>query len=135
MSARSRAMLRELDPGLLASDLCKLVPRANQYGDVDYLELLNDLRAFGVRTRADLRRLMLRHRREMLRIDREPFDQVNARIQRAELGEAAFGELQRKGVFFSSAGLLRLALELEHGELFREYMSKQYYGGEAGEVV
>jgi len=132
MSARSRAMRRELDLGLLASDLSKLLPRANQYCKVDYLELLNDLRAFGVTTRADLRSLLLRHRREMLRIEREPLDRVNTKIQRQELGEVAFLEIQRRGVFFGPAGLLRLVLELEHGELFREYMSKQYYGGDAG---
>jgi hypothetical protein len=135
MSARYRAMRRQLDPGTLASDLGKLLPSANQYGDVDHLELLNDLRAFGVTTRADLRGLLLRHRLEMRRIDREPFDEVNAKIQREELGDACFLELQRKGVFFNSAGLLRLALELEHGEEFRKYMSKQYHVAQGGNAV
>ncbi len=126
MSARHRAMKAKLDAKILESDLIRLIPRANQFGDVAYGELLNDLCAFGVTTRAHLRRVLLRHRLKLRRIDREPFDPINARIQRKELGDVRFRDLQRRQIFFHSAGLVRLALELEHGEKFEEYMSKTY---------
>lgn len=77
-------------------------------------------------TRAQLRRVLLRHRLELRRIDREPFDLLNAKIQRNELGDARFLDLQRRQIFFNSAGLVRLALELEHDGKFEEYMSKTY---------
>ena len=126
MSARHRAMKAKLDLATLASELGKLIPRANQFGDVAYDELLNDLRAFRVNTRAQLRRVMLKHRLELRSIDRQPFDTLNAKIQRSELGEARFLDLQRRQIFFNSAGLVRLALELEHGEQFKDYVSKTY---------
>lgn len=126
MGARHRAMRAKLNTAILASDLGKLLPRANRFGEVTYGELLNDLLAFGIITRAHLRRVLLRHRIELRRIDREPFDLLNAKIQRKELGDERFLDLQRRQIFFNSAGLVRLALELEHGERFKEYMSKTY---------
>jgi len=126
VSARHRAMKAKLDAATLASDLGKLIPRANQIGEVAYGELLNDLSAVGVTTRAQLRRVLLRHRLELRRIDREPFDPLNAKIQRSELGDARCRDLQRRQIFFNSAGLVRLALQLEYGEKFEHYMSKTY---------
>ena len=119
-------MKAKLDSATLASDLGKLIPRANQFGEVAYDELLNDLNAFGVTSRAQLRRVLLRHRLELRRIDREPFDPLNANIQRGDLGDARFSDLQRRQTFYNSAGLVRLALKLEYGEKFENYMSKTY---------
>jgi len=128
-------MRAKLDSATLASDLGKLIPRANQFGEVAYGELLADLAAFGVTTRAQLRRIFLRHRLRLRQIDREPFDTLNAKIQRKELGDVRFRELQRRQIFFNTAGLVRLALELEHGERFEDYMARAYPGALAAAAV
>ena len=126
-------MRRLLDAKLLERDLRQLVPRANQFGEIEYHELLEDLQAFGVSTRALLRRLYLRHRKAVLSIDREPFDDLNAKIQRKELGDERFTYFQRRGIFYNPAGLLRLALELEHGDEFRQYIAKRYHAVESAD--
>lgn len=127
MNARRKVLRKRLDTKVLYRDLRKLMPRANQFGEVSYCELIDDLNAFEISTRAHLRRLYLRHRKELRRIDREPFDPLNARIQRSELGDSRFDFLQRRRIFFNVAGLVRLALELEHGERWEEYKLRRYH--------
>ena len=119
--ARQRARVRPLDEAALVKGLRRLLPRKNDYGAINYTELLGELAHFGVATPRDLRQLILRHRHEAIRIDSEPFDALNARLYRAELGEAAFLYCERRRIFFNLAGLVRVILELEFEDKYRSY--------------
>ncbi len=121
MGARLNKMNRPLDEGTLQAALRRVLPRANNSGVIDLTELRSELMAFGIDTPLRLRALMLAHRHEALRIDREPFDKLNERIQRAELGDQRYAHISQRGLFFNWAGLVRLALELHFGNRYRAF--------------
>jgi hypothetical protein len=120
-------MEHPLDEGAIQRILGDLFPRLNRFGSLDFTELLTELKAFGIDTPAKLRAVVLKHRREALRIDREPFDALNARLQREELGDARYAHLSRRRIFFNWAGLLRLTLELQFGERYRDFKDRTYH--------
>jgi|SRR5665213_1064493 len=120
-------MARPLTACVLAGDLRRLVPRRNHSGVSSYAELLSDLRHFGVMNRAHLRRLMLRRIRAIRCLDAEPFDSLNERIQRDELGNAEHSCRWSKRVFFNTYGYVRLALEFEWGDRWRDYIRGTYH--------
>src|SRR5689334_271582 len=100
MGVRQRILRQRLTEASLPGALHRLLPRRNNYCSVNYPELLQELTYFGVQTRGALRRLVLRNIREAIRIDREPLDQINARIYRAEMGDGKFLFLERRQIFF-----------------------------------
>ena len=124
-NARQRVLNRTLTEALLASALRRLLPRRNNYGPINYPELIEELKAFGITNLRQLRRLVLRHRREAIRIDREPFDPINARIQRKELGDEQFLYLERRQMFFSWEALVRIILELHFADRYRKFAEKR----------
>jgi len=120
-NARQRVLNQPLNEARLARALRDLLPRRNEFGTINYRELIEELQAFDVTNLRQLRRLILRHRREAIRIDREPFDELNAKIQRKELGEETFLNLNRRKIFFNLEGLVRIILELNFGDRYREF--------------
>jgi hypothetical protein len=110
---------------LLAKALFRLLPRLNNYCPIDYPELLQELRHFGIQNRWQLRRLVLKSVREAIQIDREPLDEVNARMYRKELGDEEFLFLERRRIFFGWEGLMRVILELGFGDQYREFAEKR----------
>ena len=127
-SARCRVSRQPLTEALIHRVLRATLPRANNYRPANYPELLGDLTHFGIRTGAQFRRLMLRHRRTLLEIDRKPFDATNQRIQREELGVAEYLRLSRRNLFFTWEGLTRLARELEFRDAYEEFAAKRRSG-------
>ena len=125
MGVRQRVLRRRLTEASLAQAFHRLLPRGNNYCAVNYPELLEELAHFGVRTRGELRTLILRNVREAVRIDREPLDQLNARIYRADLGDEKFLFLERRRIFFGWEGLMRVILEREFGDGYREFASRR----------
>jgi hypothetical protein len=132
--ARRGLLKRQLTEASLAKSLRLLLPRINNYSPVNYTELLEELRHFGVYSRRDLRRLVLRNVRKAVKIDRAPFDKINASIQRKELGSDMFQFLDRRRIFYNWAGLLRVILELEFGERYCQYKDSRY-GSDSVEAV
>ena len=124
-SRRQLAICRPLDERSVARTLRTLLPRRNDYRETDYGELLGELNAFDIRNRRQLRRLILRNLRDTIQIDREPFDEFNARIVRAEIGDTEFLRLERRRIFFNLAGLVRVALELEFGGRYRAFAARR----------
>ena len=124
-NARQRVLSRTLTEVLLGNALRRLLPRRNEYGPINYPELITELKIFGITNLRQLRRLVLRHRREAIRIDREPFDAINARINRKELGDEMFIYLERRQMFFSWEALVRIILELHFGDKYREFADKR----------
>lgn len=124
-SARQRVLRRPLDEARLAKARRTLLPRRNGYCAVNYSELLAELRLFGVLSFHPLTQLILRHRREAIRIDREPLDAINKRIYRNELGEEKFSFLDRRKMFFGWEGLMRVILELEFEDRYRDFADQR----------
>ena len=58
-------------------------------------------------------------------LDHEPFDPINARIHREELGNETFLYLGRRQIFFSWEALVRIILELHFGDKYREFADKR----------
>jgi len=58
-------------------------------------------------------------------LDHEPFDPINARIHREELGNETFLYLGRRQIFFSWEALVRIILELHFGDKYRELAEKR----------
>jgi hypothetical protein len=121
-------MNRPLDETALHRSLRRVLPRSNNFDDINLAELQAELRTFGIDTPRKLRKLLLTHRREAIRIDRQPFDPLNERIQRSELGDAHYEHLRRRGIFFNWAGLVRVVLELHFGDRYREFRDRARRG-------
>ena len=126
-------MNRPLDEGALRRSLRRVLPRSNDFGSIDLGELQAELRTFGIDTPRKLRKLLLTHRREAIRIDRQPFDETNARIQRSELGTERYEYLRRRRIFFDWCGLVRVMLELQFGDRYRDY--RLHSGRKAADAV
>lgn len=125
MGARDQALRQTLDEKILAKACHSLLPRKNNYSAVNYEELLGELQWFGVRNLGQLRKLVLRNIREAISIDREPFDEVNAKIYRKELGDEQYLFLERRQIFFGWEGLMRVIMGLEFGDRYREFADKR----------
>ena len=119
--ARVTIASRLLDERSLIQALRRTLPAKNNYCPINCSEILKELSHFGVHTRGQFRRLMLRHRRKAISIDREPMDETNNRIYRSELGDAKFSELEKRQMFFGWEGLVRIVLELEYGDAYRDF--------------
>lgn len=125
MGARHQALKQPLTQASLAKALHSLLPSRNNYCAVNYPELLQELGRFGIQDRLQLRKLILRHIREAIRIDQEPLDALNAKIYRQELGDEKFLFLERRQIFFGWEGLMRVILELEVGDRYREFADQR----------
>jgi hypothetical protein len=126
-------MNRPLDESALRRCLRRVLPRPNNFGGIDLRELQAELRTFGIDTPCKLRKLLLTHRREAIRLDRQPFDELNARIQRSELGDERYEYLRRRRIFLNWAGLVRVMLELQFGDRYRD--SRLHLGREGADAV
>lgn len=125
MGARQQLLRQPLTEAALATELHRLLPRRNNYCAVNYPELIEELRHFGIKNRRALRGLVLRNIREAVRIDREPLDSINARIYREEFGDERFLFLERRQIFFGWEGLVRVILELQFGDRYREFADRR----------
>jgi len=130
ISARQRVLRRPLDEVSLAKALRSLLPRRNGYCEVNCPELLAELRLFGILSLHRFRQLILRHRREAVRIDRAPLDAINTKIYREEIGTKQFSFLERRQIFFGWEGLVRVILELEFGDRYRAFAERRDHEAE-----
>lgn len=121
ISARARLARAPLSARVIENVLRRTLPRRNRFGPINYEELLDEAVRFGIRTRGEFRRLMLRHRRAIIEIDREPLDALHQHIYRSEMGNHAFYDLIRRQRWFSWEAMTRHALELEFGEAYRRF--------------
>lgn len=135
ISARQQVLRRALNEVTLAKSLRGLLPRRNGHFPVNYPELLDELRFFGILSAHQLRQLILRHRREAINIDSEPLDALNAKIYRKEFGEEKFIFLERRRMFFGLEGLVRVILELEFGDRYRAFAEKRDHATELDKAL
>ena len=103
-----------------------IFPRRNDYGDGSFKELVPELARFGITTLGKFRRLMLKRRKEILRIDRSRLSPAKEK-QYAEWWGASFvADAVRRQYWFAYPGLVRVAAELEFGETAAVYVEADH---------
>lgn len=120
-AARLRMIQQPLSQLGIQKEMTRVFPKRNNYGPINYRELMAEARAFGITTRGELRRVLLRHRKRVLPIDREPIDQLRVRIYSEDYGYDRVIDLLRRQFWFSWEALMRISLELEFGEAYEEF--------------
>jgi hypothetical protein len=125
MNKRSQLDRLRIDGQHLYALMRRLFPKENDHSSFDGAELVQEFHYFGVHTRKQARRLLKRHRRSVIDIDREPFDELNERIFSTEFGEARMWDFKRRRAWFTYAGLARIALELEFEDAYRRFADER----------
>jgi hypothetical protein len=123
--ARQRLAATRLTASSMARILRRTMPRRNNVGIINYTDLLEEARIFGVLTNGQFRKLMLKHRRALLEADREPLTPQMDRIYRKEWGDAGVTDRLRRQYWFGWEALARLALEFEFGEKYRTFAEQR----------
>ena len=115
-SARAERGRQPLTGEAIHVAMRRIFPKRNDYGTASFDELVTELARFGITTVGAFRRLMTRHRRELLRIDRDrllPWEEKHfAKLFGAEFLKDAV----RRQYWFAYPALVRTAAELEFGE-------------------
>ena len=116
LSARAKRREKPLSGDAILRVMASIFPRRNDYGQGSFEELVPELAKFGITTRGKFHRLMIKHRKELLRIDRDRLSPAEER-QYAEWWGATFvKEAVRRQYWFAYPGLVRISAELEFGE-------------------
>jgi hypothetical protein len=124
-SARHRLAKALLSTSSMARILRRTMPKRNNVGIINYADLLEEARLFGILTNGQFRKLMLKHRRALIEADREPLTPQMERIFRNEDGDAHVADRLRRQYWFSWEALTRLALEFEFGERYRAFADQR----------
>lgn len=102
-------------------------PSANKEpGREDYSELLDDLLHFGISTRKQLAGLIEKHRKAVLQED--SIAVADARSAADDGAEEYDQERIARGVYFTHAGLTRLALAHQYGAEWQKYARAKFFG-------
>lgn len=116
LSARKRLSQRPLSGALIQKAMAKIFPKRNNYGDASFDELVPELARFGVITVGKFRNLMIKHRRELLAIDRDRLAPWEIRHFTESFGELFVKDAVRRQYWFAFPALVRTAAEMEFGE-------------------
>ena len=106
----------------LESTLDSALPNRNKVDDEFYDDLLEELLQFEIDTPLKLRSLLRRHERYIHEAERRHVSSIVA------AGEAAVDDEERaleKGVYFSHAGLVRIAMAAEFGDSWTKFQSEK----------
>lgn len=114
--ARQKILKEKLSAGLIHSEMAKLFPKKNDYGTASFEELIPELSNFGIQTRGEFIRLMKRHRRKLLNIDRDRLRAWEIKHLSESFGEAFVKDAVRRQYWFAYPALVRTAAELQFGE-------------------
>lgn len=114
--ARQRRLTEPLSASRMHSVARCLFPSRSDYSDASWEELLPELARFGIGTRGAFTRLMKRHRRQLIAIDRDPLSPREVTYFEQEFGEAFVRDALRRQYWFALQALVRMAMELEFGE-------------------
>ena len=116
ISARQAILKRQLTGALIHKHMSLLFPRRNDYGIASFDELVPELARFGITTVGHFQKLMKKHRRRLLTIDRDPLAPWEIRHMSESFGESFVKDAVRRQYWFAYPGLVRTAAELEFGE-------------------
>jgi hypothetical protein len=93
-----------------------IFPKRNDFSDASYEELVAELAKFGIDTKGAFRRLMIKHRLQLLKTERGKISPKEQRELSEWLGAEAIADKLRRQYWFAYQGLVRSAAELEFGE-------------------
>jgi hypothetical protein len=116
MHVRETALRRPLTGALIHKEMRTIFPQRNDYGDASFEELVPELARFGITTVGRFRKLVLKHRKQLLRIDRDSLAPWEQRAYAEDFGEKFVKDATRRQYWFAYPGLVRIAAELEFGE-------------------
>lgn len=100
-------------------------PIKNDFSQSGYNEELIELLYFGINTKDKLEKIIRKHKSQVLEIDSEDLDEFHIKSYSAELGEDYVNDRIENKYWFAYQGLLRIALELEFGDVHRQYSEKR----------
>ena len=116
LSARAKRREKPLSGDAILRVMTSIFPRRNDYGQGSFEELVPELARFGITTLGKFQRLMTKHRKELLRIDRDRLSPAEERQYAEWLGASFVADAVRRQYWFAYPGLVRIAAELEFGE-------------------
>jgi hypothetical protein len=115
LPARQIHLARPLSGELIHQKMWKLFPRRNDFGTGSFDELVPELARFGVRNALDFQKLMKKHRRALMRTDRQRLSDQEVEYY-AEHFDKNSHDHHRRQFWFAYPAVVRMAAELEFGE-------------------
>ena len=114
--ARKQLLDRPLTGAVVHAVMSKIFPKRNDYGDASFEELVPELAAVGILTAGAFRRLMLKHRLDLLKADRDRLAPWEQRNYSEMFGTAFVADAVRRQYWFALPALARIAMEMEFGK-------------------
>ncbi len=119
--ARQLIAQRPLTGALIHKAMSRLLPKRNDYGSASFEELVPELAKLGICDLGAFVRLIKKHRRRLLAIDRDRLAPWEIRHFSESFGEAFVKDAIRRQYWFAYPALVRTAAELEFGEIASVY--------------
>ena len=116
IAARRCRNKQPLSAELIHRVTARLFPKRSDYGVNSYEDIMQELAKFGILNRGGFTRLMKRHRRELIRIDRSRLAPWEIKHFSESFGEAFVKDALRRQYWFALPAMIRNAMELEFGE-------------------
>jgi len=123
--SRFASHMPALTPPRVYEALKRFFPAKNDDFQSDYVEEFAELHDFHIDSEEQLSELLRRRVGQVMEIDRSPMDEYMVRYYAHEFGTESVARRLREGYWFSYPALLRVALELEFGEAYRQYANKR----------
>jgi hypothetical protein len=127
--ARRKVSEKPLSGELIHQAMRRIFPEKNDYGTASFEELVPELARYGVTTLGSFRSLMTKHRRALLRADREPLFSAERKIFAEKYGEEFIRDAERRQYWFAYPALVRTAAEMEFGEVASIHETQQALEG------
>ena len=118
-------MEEKLSPNIVSEVLKSSFPKQNDYGDSDYIEELDELLRFGIKTKDQLENLITSHKNKVLEIDSESLDEQHIEWYRDDEDIENLDDKIKNQYWFALPGLLRISLELEFGDEYRKFADER----------
>lgn len=117
--------MRALTPKAVHQTLKEFFPAKNDDYACNYVEELQELNDFGITTEEGLVGLLRKRAHEVMEIDRSPMCEADVLMHSEALGSEYVASRLREGFWFAFPALLRIALELEFGNSYKEYAQRR----------
>ncbi|MEP3387698.1 MAG: hypothetical protein ABJO02_05900 [Reichenbachiella sp.] len=121
----NKRVQEKLTPNSVYQELSKTFPKQNDFGESDYIEELKELLFFGIETKEELEKLLLKHKNNILTIDREPLDEQHVKWYNQDPSIDNLENKVENNYWFALPALLRISLELEFGDEYEKFANER----------
>lgn len=121
----NKRVQEKLTPNSVYQELSKTFPKQNDFGESDYIEELKELLFFGIETKEELEKLLLKHKNNILTIDREPLDEQHVKWYSQDPSIDNLENKVENNYWFALPALLRISLELEFGDEYEKFANER----------